>query len=69
MTGKGTSDPLWKMFGSMNNNRLKTPLYVLIDPRGIIRYAGYGGKDLSDLVEKIKQLVKNENFFAHFYVL
>lgn len=33
-------DPVWLSFGGINDNHLFMPLYVLIDPKGIIRYAG-----------------------------
>jgi thiol-disulfide isomerase/thioredoxin len=55
-TGQGERDPLWKVFGSMSNNGLAIPLYVLIDGNGIIRYAGNGGTDLSGLRARIKEL-------------
>lgn len=44
------------MFGSMSNNGLAIPLYVLVDSNGIIRYAGNGGSDLSELRARIKEL-------------
>ena len=60
MAGRGESDPLWKMFGSMEGNRLSIPLYVLVDSDGRLRYAGNGGKDLSDLRAKVKESVEAE---------
>jgi thiol-disulfide isomerase/thioredoxin len=54
-SGLGERDPLWKVFGSMANNGLVIPLYVLIDANGIIRYAGNGGENLSELTSKLKE--------------
>lgn len=54
-SGQGEMDPLWKMFGSMANNGLSIPLYVLIDSKGIIRYAGNGGEDLTELRAKVEE--------------
>ena len=56
MEGKGESDPLWKMFGSIGQNRLSIPLYVLIDEKGILRYADYGGEQLSELSRRLSAL-------------
>ena len=56
MNGGGESDPLWKMFGTMNANHLTIPLYVLVDTEGQLVYAGNGGDDLADLKLKIKSL-------------
>jgi thiol-disulfide isomerase/thioredoxin len=55
MTGTGESDPLWKMFGGMEGNRLSIPLYVMVDDTGLLRYAGSGGPDLSELRSRIKE--------------
>ena len=60
MKGQGEADPLWKVFGSMENNRLAIPLYVLIDPRGILRYTGNGGEDLSEIRKVIEELKKSK---------
>src|SRR2546425_2883214 len=60
MKGQGEADPLWKVFGSMENNRLAIPLYVLIDPRGILRYTGNGGEDLSEIRKVIEELQKSK---------
>lgn len=57
--GMGEDDSLWKIFGGANLNRLAIPLYVLVDKKGIIRYADSGSKDLKDLREKILELEKN----------
>jgi thiol-disulfide isomerase/thioredoxin len=58
MTGRGEADPLWKTFGSMEGNRLAIPLYVLVDSKGVLRYAGNGGEDLSELRQKIEDARK-----------
>jgi thiol-disulfide isomerase/thioredoxin len=58
MTGRGEADPLWKTFGSMKGNRLAIPLYVLVDSKGVLRYAGNGGEDLSELRQKIEEARK-----------
>lgn len=51
--GRGDDDPMWKVFGGVNSNRLAVPLYVLIDDRGIVRYASNGGKQLVDLKKTV----------------
>lgn len=53
--GLGNDDSLWKTFGGANLNNLSIPLYVFVDPDGIVRYAADGGKDLTDLKRKIKE--------------
>jgi thiol-disulfide isomerase/thioredoxin len=58
MNGRGEADPVWKMFGAIDGNRLAIPLYVLVDDEGRLRYAGNGGEDLFDLQAEIKQLLK-----------
>ncbi|MEQ1643309.1 MAG: TlpA disulfide reductase family protein [Pyrinomonadaceae bacterium] len=55
---QGDDDPLWKVFGGMNLNRLSIPLYVLVDSNGIVKYAGNGGEKLGQLKEKINVLSK-----------
>jgi thiol-disulfide isomerase/thioredoxin len=55
MNGKGEADPLWKTFGGMEGNRLLIPLYVLVDSKGILRYAGNGGEELSELRRKVEE--------------
>lgn len=59
LEGKGESDPLWKMFGSIGENRLSIPLYVLIDEKGTLRYADYGGEQLSGLSHSLSELFSN----------
>jgi thiol-disulfide isomerase/thioredoxin len=54
--GQGKNDVLWKEFGGMSNNGLAVPLYVLVDASGLIRYAGDGEEDLSELRSKITEL-------------
>lgn len=58
MNGQGEADPLWKTFGGMEGNRLMIPLYVLVDSKGVLRYAGNGGADLSELRQKIEEAKK-----------
>jgi thiol-disulfide isomerase/thioredoxin len=59
MSGQGDDDPLWKMFGGMENNRLAIPLYVLVDQQGQLRYAGNGGEKLVELRANVQQLVQS----------
>lgn len=58
MKGEGERDPLWKMFGGMEGTQLNIPLYVLVDEQGVLRYAGNGGNDLSELRSSMKGLAK-----------
>jgi thiol-disulfide isomerase/thioredoxin len=58
MSGRGETDPVWKMFGGMEGNRLSIPLYVLVDDKGELQYAGNGGKDLSELRVRLRALLK-----------
>jgi thiol-disulfide isomerase/thioredoxin len=46
MSGKGLNDPLWMMFQGLDHS---LPLYVVIDPQGIVRYSGGGGENLAEL--------------------
>jgi peroxiredoxin len=46
---QGEKDMLWKMFGSMEGVSLAIPLYVVIDAKGVIRYASDGGDELEEL--------------------
>jgi thiol-disulfide isomerase/thioredoxin len=56
ITGQGAADPVWKTFGSMSGFHLmEIPLYVVVDAEGILRYAGTGGDDLSELRGKVLQ--------------
>jgi peroxiredoxin len=57
ISGKGQKDPFWKMYGSMGNNRLGVPYYVIIDRNGMIRYAGNGGEELADLKKVISEII------------
>lgn len=59
--GQGERDPLWKMFGSMSNNGLVVPLYVLVDANGLIRYAGNGGDHLVELRARLKELEQKKS--------
>lgn len=58
MQGLGQADPTWKMFGSIENNRLAIPFYVIMDKDGTIRYAGHGGDGLKDLRNRLTDTVK-----------
>lgn len=58
MSGRGETDPVWKMFGGMEGNRLSIPLYVLVDDKGQLQYAGNGGDDLSGLRTRLSALLK-----------
>lgn len=60
MNGRGDADPLWKMFGGMEGNRLSIPLYVLVDNSGQLLYAAGGGKDLSELRTRLVTLLKSD---------
>lgn len=55
MQGLGVRDPFWRQFGSAQGNRLSTPLYVVIDQEGIIRYAADGGENLSALKNALEK--------------
>jgi len=59
MSGRGEADPLWKMFGGMEGNRLHIPLYVLVDESGQLQYAGGGGRNLSELRTKLDALLRS----------
>lgn len=58
MSGRGEDDPVWKMFGGMEGNRLSIPLYVLVDDKGQLQYAGNGGEELSGLRASLSALLK-----------
>jgi hypothetical protein len=45
-----------KTFGGISGNGLMTPLYVLIDQSGHVRYAGHGGSDLAEVRARIEEL-------------
>ena len=60
MNGRGGADPVWKMFGGMEGNRLSIPLYVLVDNNGQLLYAASGGKDLSELRNRLGTLLKTD---------
>jgi thiol-disulfide isomerase/thioredoxin len=59
--GQGERDLLWKVFGSMSNNGLIVPLYVLVDANGIISYAGNGGEHLLELRARVKELEQKKS--------
>lgn len=48
--------PDWKAFGSMEDNNHFFPFYVLIDPEGVIRYAGSARNQSMD------ELIKSQGF-------
>jgi thiol-disulfide isomerase/thioredoxin len=52
----GENDFLWKIFGSMKDMRQGIPLYVVVDGKGVIRYAGQGGDDLSEVKKLLEEL-------------
>jgi thiol-disulfide isomerase/thioredoxin len=56
----GENDFLWKIFGSMKGMRQGIPLYVIVDGAGVIRYAGQGGDDLSDVKKLLDEVVKQK---------
>jgi thiol-disulfide isomerase/thioredoxin len=58
MSGQGQADPLWKTFGGLENNQLVIPLYVLVDRKGVLRYAGNGGADLAELRKMVEEVRK-----------
>jgi len=58
MEGLGDNDPVWRILGSMNGNRLFLSFYIIIDKNGRINYAGDGGIDLKDVKMAIEELVK-----------
>lgn len=60
--GLGDNDPLWKTFGGANLNRLAIPLYVLIDNEAVVRYAGDGGEELTELKREISKLLSSSRF-------
>jgi thiol-disulfide isomerase/thioredoxin len=58
-SGKGDDDLVWRLFGAMAENRMTgIPFYVLVDSQGIIRFAGRGNDDLSDLRAVVHQAIK-----------
>lgn len=59
INGKGQEDQFWKMFGSHRYNAFGLPLYILVNARGKIVYADYGGNELDELVSAIKTLFSN----------
>ena len=65
ISGRGEEDPLWKMFGSMANNRLSIPLYVLVDHQGVLRYAGDGSDNFRELHANIQKLIQLKNQSAN----
>jgi hypothetical protein len=58
MSGQGEADPIWKMFGGMVDNQMAIPFYVLVDHKGLLRYAGNGGEKLSELRANVQELIK-----------
>lgn len=58
INGQGENDTVWKTFGGISGNGLMTPLYVLIDRSGQVRYAGHGGSDLAEVRAKIEELLR-----------
>lgn len=58
INGQGENEAVWKTFGGISGNGLMTPLYVLIDRSGHVRYAGHGGSDLAEVRAKIEELFR-----------
>lgn len=58
LLGQGQADPVWTMFGAMGDNQYAIPLYVLIDDKGVVRYAGSGGINLIELQTKIEETLR-----------
>ncbi|MFC1501896.1 TlpA family protein disulfide reductase [bacterium] len=58
MEGLGDNDPVWRILGSINGNRLGLSFYIIIDRNGKINYAGEGGIDLKDVKVAIEKLVR-----------
>ena len=56
--GLGQDDPIWKVFGSMADNRLAIPLYVVVKKDGTIGYAGNGGIGLKELRDQLAKEVR-----------
>ncbi len=54
---QGEKDFLWKLFGSMQDVRLSIPLYVVVDAKGVIRYASVGGDELTELHQVLDKLL------------
>jgi hypothetical protein len=46
------------MFGGMVDNQMAIPFYVLVDHKGLLRYAGNGGEKLSELRANVQELIK-----------
>ena len=57
MSGKGSNDSIWMIFGGMEKNEMMIPLYVLIDESGRVRYVGQGGEGLLELQAMTEQLL------------
>ena len=57
MNGLGKKDHVWRMFGSMSDNRMGTPLYLVIDQNRKIKYADSGGMELMHLKKSINDLI------------
>ncbi len=53
---RGSDDFLWKLFGSMEGRPLSIPLYVVVDAKGVIRYASHGGEELEELEQVLNEL-------------
>jgi thiol-disulfide isomerase/thioredoxin len=53
LLAKGLTDPIWQMFRSIGGGH-GAPYYVVIDPDGLLRYAGSGGTELRELQEVVR---------------
>jgi hypothetical protein len=49
MAGRGRSDPVLKILGSIPGARMSVPLLAVVDAGGVLRYAGGGGRKLADV--------------------
>lgn len=58
--GKGQYSPIWQVYGGIGGNRMAIPLYVIIDPSGLIQYAGRGGKNLADVKSVLNRLMETK---------
>jgi peroxiredoxin len=56
--GKGSSDPVWRIFGSIKGACLSTPLFIVKNSNNIVIYSDYGGKDYCELKDNLDSLKK-----------
>jgi len=58
MRGLAETDPWWRSIGSMKNNHMGIPLYVVVDRQGRIRVATNGNKELRDLRDAVAKILE-----------